>query len=332
MNKLILLFLVGTSTLTYAQTPTSYAPAADQIGTTALKADSSAFVAWATNVEVKRGFMDIRDTNFSIGGFNRASVGEPSNAIGPSNKEIVSLGDSGVAVLTFALPITNGPGPDFAVFENGFSHTFLELAHVEVSSDGINYVRFPSHSLTQTTTPIGGFGNLEATNLHNLAGKYIVGFGTPFDLEELKNSPNLDVNQITHVKIIDVIGSIGPEGTLDSYGNKIQDQFPTPFASGGFDLDAVGVIHEYDETNNISVNIPQSNFNIYPNPSSGSITLEMNNSDSAELFITNSLGKIMKQTTVLQNDTKIKLELPQGIYFIHLKNKDKLESRKVIIQ
>jgi len=51
---------------------------------------------------------------------------------------IVSLGDSGVADVTFAGAIYNGPGADFAVFENGFlnatndSLAFLELAFVEV--------------------------------------------------------------------------------------------------------------------------------------------------------------------------------------------------------
>ena len=64
----------------------------------------------------------------------------------------VSLGDGGTVVLTFPQPIGDVPGPDFAVFENGFkafdNSFFLELAHVEVSSDGVNFYRFPSSSLT----------------------------------------------------------------------------------------------------------------------------------------------------------------------------------------
>lgn len=42
-----------------------FAPAQDKPGTTAMYADSSAFVAWATGVEVERGPMDI--TNPSLG-------------------------------------------------------------------------------------------------------------------------------------------------------------------------------------------------------------------------------------------------------------------------
>src|SRR5690554_7902133 len=102
-----------------------------------------------------------------------------------------------MAISSFATTSSIASGLDFAVFENGFSQSFLELAPVEVSSDGINYVRFTSHSLTQTDTTIGVFGALDATHLYNLAGKYKGGFGTPFDLEELKDSANLNVNKIT---------------------------------------------------------------------------------------------------------------------------------------
>lgn len=326
MNKIISTLLIGASTLTFAQ---SYAPAAGEVGTTAIKADSSIFVAWAKNVEVTRGFVNISDTTVEAEGSNRASAGAPENAIGPSNNSIVSLGDSGIAIVTFNTPITNGAGYDFAVFENGFSHTFLELAHVEVSSDGVNFVRFPSHSETQIDTQVGGFGALDATYLNNLAGKYKGGFGTPFDLEELKDSENLNIDQITHVKIIDVVGTIGPEGTTDSFGKKINDPFPTPFASSGFDLDAIGVINEFK---NVSLDDEQLTFMVYPNPSNGIINIQLNNSDVSEVYITNSLGKQVNHTTVLNTDTLFQIELPKGVYFIHISSKDKAISRKVIVR
>src|SRR5690554_995843 len=331
MNKIISTLLIGASTLTFAQ---SYSPVAGETGSTAIKADSSIFVAWAKNVEVTRGFVNISDTTVEAEGSNRASAGAPENAIGPSNNSIVSLGDSGIAIVTFNTPITNGAGYDFAVFENGFSHTFLELAHVEVSSDGVNFVRFPSHSETQIDTQVGGFGALDATYLNNLAGKYKGGFGTPFDLEELKDSANLNVNKITHVKVVDVIGSIGSEGSLDSYGNKIHDQFPTPFASGGFDLDAVGVINEYngidDETN--SLNTVALSFNIYPNPSSGIVNIRTNGVGEKNILISNSLGQKVKTISNVQPNEVIQVELPKGIYFIHIETQSKLESRKVVVR
>ncbi|NJL30946.1 MAG: hypothetical protein HC898_04585, partial [Phycisphaerales bacterium] len=158
-----------------------YAPAANQPGSTAIFKDSPLLVAWATGFEnLVRGPQDINNPAGPV-----ASHGTGDLALGKAvgnSFDVVSLGDGGHITLTFATGIRNGPGYDFAVFENGFSDTFLELAFVEVSSNGSDFFRFPSFSLTQTTTQVGGFGTLDPTNLHNLAGKYRQGFGTPFDL------------------------------------------------------------------------------------------------------------------------------------------------------
>jgi hypothetical protein len=168
-----------------------FAPPAGQPGTTAIHKDSSAIVAWASGIEVVRGLINISNPSAEHEGSNYASFGEPSNALGQASgtsEQCVSFGDGGIATLTFAHPIQNGEGPDFCVFENGFTDTYLELAFVEVSSDGEHFVRFPSVSLTQTTTQIDGFGSLDATKIHNLAGKYRQGYGTPFDLQEDRKS------------------------------------------------------------------------------------------------------------------------------------------------
>ena len=48
--------------------------------------------------------------------------------------------------------------------------------------------------------------------------------------------------------MVDVVGSIDPMyGTRDSLGNLINDPWPTPFATGGFDLDAVAVLQPAPE-------------------------------------------------------------------------------------
>ena len=224
-------------------------PQAGQPGSQAIPNTSPLFQEWASSVvSVTRGPQDITNPNSPL-----ASAGTPSNALGMadgSSGHIVSLGDGGSITLGFATPIANGPGADFAVFENGFLSggtglAFLELGFVDVSSDGVNFFRFPSVSQTQTTTQVGGFGLLDASNLHDLAGKYIAGFGTGFDLDELAGvSPLLDIHHVIDVRITDVVGSIDPRfGTRDSLGNLINDPFTTPFASGGFDLNGVGVIN-----------------------------------------------------------------------------------------
>lgn len=222
-----------------------YAPAAGQPGSTAVAHDSSAIVGWATGSEdLVRGFVDISDPTQGL-----VDYGSEAAVLGPADAQIdslpvLSLGDGGRITVTFAKPIGNGSGADFAVFENGNIGGFLELAHVKVSSNGTNFFAFASVSLTPVTTQVEAFGTLDPTNIHNLAGKYLKGFGMPFDLAELAGIPGLDINAVTHVRIEDVVGSIDPlYGTRDSLGNLINDPWPTDFLTGGFDLDAVGVLH-----------------------------------------------------------------------------------------
>lgn len=57
--------------------------------------------------------------------------------------------------------------------------------------------------------------------------------------------PGLNLNSVTHIRIVDVVGSIDPlYATRDSLNRVINDPWPTFFETGGFDLDAVGVIHQ----------------------------------------------------------------------------------------
>lgn len=204
--------------------------------------------SWASTCEVKRGYRDITNPSlgFVTGGKEEYALGEPV-----STNVVLCLGDGGEAILSFNPPIANQEGYDFVVFENGFHDldndtlAFLELAFVEVSSDGENYFRFPAISLTQNEEQIDGFGVVDARHIHNLAGKHVFGYGTSFDLDEIEDHDLLDKQSISHVKIIDVIGNIDPAyASYDSQGNIINDPFPTPFPSGGFDLAGIGVIHQ----------------------------------------------------------------------------------------
>jgi hypothetical protein len=248
-----------------------YAPSAELLGTDAIHKDDVRFEGWATNCIVERGPQQM--DNLSLG---LATVGEEVNGTDKAGvNSIVSLGDGGSATLTFESPIYNGDGPDFAVFENGFSASFLELAFVEVSSDGLRFVRFPAVSRTSTETQIGSFGTLKAEMLYNLAGKYAANYGTPFDLEELADSADINVDAITHVRIIDVIGNTHPAyAQYDRDGNAVNDPWPTPFASSGFDLDAVGVLHSLFPTNN-ALSLDEKPLVLFPNPALGNATIQV---------------------------------------------------------
>ncbi len=311
MTKLIILFFVVCA-FNSIIAQGSYAPNADTPGTTAMHKDSSAFVAWATGATIERGWQNILDT--SLG---KTTVGSVSSALGQAGDgSVISLGDGGEIVLTFEHPVFNGVGADFAVFENAFDNNFLELAFVEVSSNGVDFVRFPSHSETQTNTQVGGFGSLDATMIHNLAGKYKVKFGTPFDLEDLVDSSAVDVNNITHIKIIDVVGSINDSvARYDSYGNKINDPFPTPFPSGGFDLDGVGIIHQF-----VDVAEQEKDWvNLYPNPVSDVLKVETNSKEALIVEIIKVNGKRIKQFE-LNNSAMLDLnEIAEGFYFLTIR-------------
>ena len=325
MNKYILFASLLTACGVQAQL--SYAPIAGEEGSTAIHKESTSFVAWAANVEVVRGYVQISDPTISHNGSNLASYGVPADATGMPDNGAVSLGDGGTAVVTFALPVANGDGYDFAVFENG-TDTFLELAFVEVSSDGVNYFRFPSHSETQTETPIGGFGALDARNLNNLAGKYKADYGTPFDLSELTNNELLDKDHITHIKLVDVVGALENEyAAYDSMGNKVNDPYPTPFYSSGFDLTGVGVINQgvLGTKENATVN-----FSVYPNPADTVITVNTVNAEPAAVTLYDASGRIVgKATTSDRIDVSA---LSAGIYFVEVIQGAEKATKHIVIK
>lgn len=307
-----------------------FSPPAVQAGSSAIYKDSSVIIEWATGCEIVRGYQDISDISLGL-----VSVGDSSLALGKAGENgVVSLGDGGSAVLSFSNPVKDGPGWDFAIFENGFSDTFLELAFVEVSSDGLNFFRFPATSLTQDTVQVDGFGSLDATKIDNLAGKFRANYGTPFDLNQLKNIQGLDINTVTHIKIIDVIGSLKDEyANFDNYEHKINDPWNTPYASGGFDLDAVGVIHSASSAQTI---VDYDNITVFPNPANDHLEVEF---DSQELFNCNIriysefgqqiVSKVLKSTD--SNQIIDVSEFPNGLYLVRLNGENLKFIQKIVI-
>jgi len=304
-----------------------FAPPVGQIGTTAMYKDSSAFVQWASGAVLQRGYQDV--SNISLG---LATVGDSSFAFGKAGDNgPVSLGDGGSIILTFDGVIKNGAGFDFAVFENSFSDDFLELAFVEVSSDGVNFFRFPAISNTDTTTQTGSFGSTDATKINNLAGKYRALYGTPFDLEELKNEVGLDVNNITHVKIIDVVGSINNTyATRDKNNRKINDPWPTAFGSSGFDLDAVGVIH-FSSGNGVE-EMEKKSLVLYPNPLNNSQNLTIEGGEGL-LTIVDLQGKVMFSSLINEGKHTFSFSnLNEGMYIVSIQNESTIYTQKLIVR
>lgn len=236
------------------------------VTSSAISYNSSKIKSWAT------GYQDLKYGSSATNPTYNDGWKTPENAVGPvtsveMTEGVVCLGDGGTITMTFSQGISNGAGYDFAVFENGFSSTYLELAYVEVSSDGVNYVRFPNFYMGET--PINDLDQTQTgqnypTNVYNLASKYESGIGHGFDLEELQyaydyvknggtgftdeyaqsllnNFERLDLNNIGYVRIIDILGE---GGEVDSVGHVIYDPSGANPGAPGFDLKGIGVINE----------------------------------------------------------------------------------------
>lgn len=250
----------------------------------------SSMAAWATSATIQLG------TFGGTGVRNEPGVDPLFNVLGPADaatnsdqtKVVISLGNSGSITLAFDSMIRDGAGADFAVFENAFDFfgnpqtvdnrpksaptdpglttaglsgtfnaTFAELGFVAVSSDGVNFVTFPSIALTDTSGRyFNEFGNdflgIDSTDISGLAGKNVNHpfastldiIGTPFDLSVLGNEAlvlngTVNLNAIRYVRVTDVVGD---GSTFDSMGRPIFDPFgETTGTVVGFDLDAIGV-------------------------------------------------------------------------------------------
>ena len=300
----------------------------DSANTTAIHKSSTSFIAWATGGTLTRGFVNINDTTVMYDNSNRASYGTLADAFGsPNNPTVVSLGDSGVATLTFDYIIQDLPGFDFAVFENGFQDGYMEFAHVEVSSNGIDFVRFPS-TTEIPLSPQWGNGTIgDCRYVNNLAGKYRANYGTPFDLSELAGSPNLDVQNITHVRLIDVVGDVaGAHTTVDSYGTAINDPFPTPYHSCGFDLDAVGIINGHlaaDEKEIVQ-------FTFSPNPARNSIVITSDQTGTIRLTDLN--GKLLMSNPHNTTTTINLNQIQSGVYLLQFEVEGGLRTERLIVE
>ncbi len=316
MRLFVLLYIIGCSLPAVAQ----YAPQAGVAGSTAISKNDSRIVAWATTCTVERGWLDIADKPQG-----RASQGIDQNGIGKADDLVISLGDSGTAVITFPAPLYNGPGADFAVFEYGFinpanpEEAFMELAFVEVSSDGVNYTRFAASSLTDTPqVPMAGV-YMNARKINNMAGKYVAGYGTPFDLDELKNSPGLDMNNITHVRLVDVVGSVGAHASMDKDGNPINDPYPSPIPSGGFDLDGVAALNIPGWWPSTLNNIAKANsMQLYPNPAQDRIQVSAVSFTAGSLMIKDVTGRLLVSREATANNNVDISHLPAGVYYLIL--------------
>jgi hypothetical protein len=145
-------------------------------------------------------------------------LGSPKGAgASAGSLDVVSLGFEGLIELQFTdLAAVDGPGPDFIVFENGFTG-FSETGVVSASADGVVWKEF-------ACTEDGGCAGLHPVFANDDLGISAVDFnvsgGDGFDLAQV------GLSEARYIRV------------KDSGKNKM---YGAP--GGGFDLDAVAVIH-----------------------------------------------------------------------------------------
>ena len=185
--------------------------------------------------------------------------GPRGGGLGSGSVDVVSLGVGGHVTLGFDVTITDGPGADFIVFENGFEFggaVFAEVAFVEVSSNGVDFARLPSR-YDGPPGPLPPFGNVPYGSFTGLVGGVpvlanvdsnmidpldpAVGGGDAYDLTSLVGHPLVasglvQLDAIREVRIVDAEAGVD----TDSNGVLVWDNGG---ALGSADIDAVAVIH-----------------------------------------------------------------------------------------
>lgn len=204
-----------------------------ELAADAVAMDDPRIVAWA------QGYRD------HVSGLDLDPIwSDPNKALGAAQgtfDDALSLGNGGHITMVFGEALADHPGPDLAVFENGFSESFLELAFVEVSSNGVDFARFPTYS--HQTKSVEPYGTLDPAELLGVAGRFRAGFGQAFDLATLEpqlavQTGRVDLSDIRFVRVVDIVG----DGSMsDAFGAPIYDPTPT-FGPSGFDLEAIAVL------------------------------------------------------------------------------------------
>jgi hypothetical protein len=149
--------------------------------------------------------------------------------------DVVSLGNDGVIVMRFALPvICDGPGPDFTVFENAFyagspsGPIFADYGIIAVSQDGENFTDLPYDPVSHVGLAGQAAVLSHPDNLIDPLDPSVSG-GDVFDLA------GTGLAWVAYVRITD------PGATIPDPGSQIPQA-----DNSGFDLDAIAALHACD--------------------------------------------------------------------------------------
>lgn len=175
---------------------------------------------------------------------------DPESTLGPptgggltqGSVDTYTLGTGGSITLRMEPPLLDGHGADLLVCENPFFVTgtlqsFAEVAFVEVSTDGVQFARFPT-SYTGPGDPLPLFTGIHPARYRGFAGAMPVSASPPlvdpldlpaaggdaFDFSVLEDHPlvqaeQLDLADVRYVRLIDVEAGVD----FDTAGHLVFD-------------------------------------------------------------------------------------------------------------
>ena len=108
----------------------------------------------------------------------------------------------------------------------------------------------------------------------------------------------------------------------------------TPFESSGFDLDAVGVIHQ--KALGMQDIASDASLRVYPIPAKGKVFIQNNSKDQIiSITIINSIGKTVEVRSHLEMNDFYSIDissLSDGIYFLFIESEHSTTSKKLVIR
>jgi len=119
----------------------------------------------------------------------------------------------------------------------------------------------------------------------------------------------------------------------DSQGHKINDPWPSPYWSGGFDLDAVGVIHQRGEVTGLPTFVrSEESIRVFPNPANSVVNVRFVKGDDFMHFnieLINLAGQILISSSNKQLNVS---GIPNGLYILKISDGKNIQFKKILIR
>ena len=183
----------------------------------------------------------------------------------------------------------------------------------------------------------GNFGPQQDINSNISGAIYVFACDIDCDGDIDVLSASWGDNKIAWYENTDGNGVFGPMQVITSNVYSARSVYATDIDGDG-DMDVLSASfwdnkiawYENMTTNGIET-ISQNAISIYPNPTTGKITLDFAQADIRELKITNLTGKILFEKTDVQHNETFDLSgLPSGIYILNVRTDNGLLTRKVV--